>query len=35
MTAGELRYIRDNWSRFSPSVKFYYGGTEVSVPWNN
>lgn len=33
VTAGELRYIRDNWSRFDGSVKFYNNGEEVLPPW--
>lgn len=33
ITAGELRYIRDNWSRFDGFVKFYKDGSEVLPPW--
>ncbi len=33
ITAGELRYIRDNWYRFSDNVKFYYYEMEVTPPW--
>ena len=33
VTAGELRYIRDNWSRFDGFVKFYKDGLEVLPPW--
>jgi hypothetical protein len=33
VTSGELRYIRDNWSRLSNAVKFYVDGKEVIPPW--
>ena len=33
ITAGELRYIRDNWFRFEGSVKFYINEMEVLPPW--
>ncbi len=33
ITAGELRYIRDNWHRFAENVKFYYYEMEVIPPW--
>jgi hypothetical protein len=33
ITAQELRYIENNWSRFSGSVKFYNNGIEVVAPW--
>lgn len=33
ITAGELRYIRDNWFRFDGAVKFYNNGSEVLPPW--
>jgi hypothetical protein len=33
VTAGELRYIRNAWSRFSENVKFYIDMKEVPAPW--
>ena len=33
ITAGELRYIKDSWSRLGDSVKFYMNGIEVKAPW--
>ena len=35
ITAQELRYIRQNWSRaeFKNAVKFYVNDVEVSPPW--
>lgn len=33
VTAGELRYIRDNWFKFDGAVKFYNNGSEVLPPW--
>lgn len=33
ITVGELRYIRDNWSRLDAFVKFYNNGKEVMPPW--
>jgi hypothetical protein len=33
VTAAELRYIQQNWSRFSGNVKFYLNGGEVVKPW--
>ena len=35
VTTGELRYIRDNWTRLSKSVKFYKNNTEVNAPWQS
>ena len=35
VTAGELRYIRDNWFRLDGSVKFYIDGKEIPPPWVN
>ena len=35
ITAGELRYIQDNWSRLSGGVIFYFNGEEVLPPWMN
>ena len=32
VTAGELRYIRDNWSRFANNVKFYQNNIVVTAP---
>ncbi len=33
LTAGELRYIWDNWHQFAESVKFYYCEMEVIPSW--
>jgi hypothetical protein len=33
VTAGELRHIQSNWSRFQRNVFFYKNGKEVSAPW--
>ncbi len=33
VTAAELRYIQQNWSRFSTNVKFYQNAAEVAAPW--
>ena len=33
VTSLELRYIRDNWSRFSNSVVFYENGVKAGPPW--
>ena len=35
ITAGELRYIQDNWSQLSGGVIFYFNGEEVLPPWMN
>ena len=32
-TSHELRYIRDNWSRFSGTVTFYENGVVRGAPW--
>jgi len=32
-TAQELRFIMENWNRFSNNVKFYNNGMEVAAPW--
>jgi RHS repeat-associated protein len=33
VTAHELRYLRQNWSRFERNVFFYKNGVEVGMPW--
>jgi hypothetical protein len=33
VTAGELRYLQQNWSRFSNSTSFYRNGLQVAAPW--
>ncbi|WP_301082543.1 hypothetical protein, partial [Thomasclavelia cocleata] len=33
VTAGELKYIYNNWHRLSNNVKFYGNGKEVLPPW--
>ena len=33
VTAGELRYIYENWDRFCNNVKFYFNKKEVLPPW--
>ncbi len=33
VTAGELRYIRDNWKRLKKGVKFYNEGKGVKATW--
>lgn len=33
VTGIELRYIQENWIKFSNSVKFYRNGLEISNPW--
>jgi len=33
VTAHELRYLRQNWSRFERNVFFYRNGVEVGMPW--
>jgi len=33
VTASELRYLRDNWPRFSNNVTFYQNGGVAAPPW--
>lgn len=33
VTAGELRYLQQNWGRFSGNTTFYQNGAQVVAPW--
>lgn len=35
VTSSELRYIRQNWSKFQNMVRFYDQGSEVPPPWQS